>query len=133
MALQARVIGPESDLGQFSTLDFFGNSIGREFADVKLTKDQVEKANGNRFIELKGDKPAKSGDPEADAAAEAAAAEEEAEAETIRARLAELEVTVDGRASLKTLRSKLDAAEKAEAKRLEEAERLAQAAAEANQ
>lgn len=133
MALQARVIGPESDLGHFTTLDFFGNAIGREFADVTLTAEQVEKANGNRFIELKGHKPLKAGDVEAAAVEARAEAEEGAEAETIRARLAELEVSVDGRASIKTLRTKLEAAEKAEAKRLEEAEALAQAAAEANQ
>lgn len=109
MTLQARVIGPEEDLGPITTINFFGNDIGREFSDVELTKEQVVKAHGNRFIELKGTKP----DQNAEQADE--------EGDAIRARLAELGVSVDGRASLKTLRSKVDAAEQAEAKRPEAA------------
>lgn len=126
MSLQARIIGPESDLGHVSTLDFFGNTLTREFSDVSLTAEQVRKAEGNRFIELKG----QDRDQTPDEARQAA--DDEAEADLIRERLAELKVKVDGRASLTTLRSKLDAAEKAEAKRLEaEADAQAKAQAEA--
>ena len=42
-------------------------------------------------------------------------------------------MTVDGRASLKTLRGKLDAAEKAEAKRLEDEAEAARKAAEGSE
>lgn len=123
MALQARVIGPESDLGVFSKLNFFGNEIDRDWTDVTLTKEQIEKANGNRYIELKGHKAPKPGNAEAEAAQAAREAEDEAEAETIRARLTELGVE-PGNANLAALRTKLDKAEKAEAKRLEEEEDL---------
>lgn len=127
MTTQARVIGPASELGHFDTLNFFGNEIGREFTDVTLTPDQLRKAEGNPYIEIKGADDALS-DEEL-----RKAKEDEAEAEKIRARLAELDVTVDGRASLKTLRGKLDAAEKAEAKRLEDEAEAARKAAEGSE
>lgn len=127
MALQARVIGPESDLGHFTTLDFFGNALTREFSDVKLTPEQVKKAEGNPYIELKGQNRTQTADEQRQAA------DDEAEADLIRERLAELKVTVKSTEKLATLRTKLDAAEKAEAKRLEdeEAARLKAAEAEA--
>lgn len=127
MTTQARVIGPASELGHFDTLNFFGNEIGREFTDVTLTPDQLRKAEGNPYIEIKGADEALT-DEEL-----RKAKEDEAEAEKIRARLAELDVTVDGRASLKTLRGKLDAAEKAEAKRLEDEAEAARKAAEGSE
>jgi len=127
MTTQARVIGPASELGHFDTLNFFGNEIGREFTDVTLTPDQLRKAEGNPYIEIKGADDALS-DEEL-----RKAKEDEAEAEKIRARLAELDVTVDGRVSLKTLRGKLDAAEKAEAKRLEDEAEAARKAAEGSE
>lgn len=123
MALQARVIGPETDLGHFSTLSYFGNEIGREFSDVTLTPDQIRKAEGNRFIELKGQHRAQTVDEQRQTA------DDEAEVDLIRERLAELEVAVPANATLKTLRSKLEAAEKAEAKRLEDEEAARQKAA----
>lgn len=127
MTTQARVIGPASELGHFDTLNFFGNEIGREFTDVTLTPDQLRKAEGNPYIEIKGADDALSDEDLRKAK------EDEAEAEKIRARLAELDVTVDGRASLKTLRGKLDAAEKAEAKRLEDEAEAARKAAEGSE
>jgi hypothetical protein len=127
MTTQARVIGPASELGHFDTLNFFGNEIGREFTDVTLTPDQLRKAEGNPYIEIQGADDALT-DEEL-----RKAKEDEAEAEKIRARLAELDVTVDGRASLKTLRGKLDAAEKAEAKRLEDEAEAARKAAEGSE
>lgn len=127
MTTQARVIGPASELGHFDTLNFFGNEIGREFTDVTLTPDQLRKAEGNPYIEIKGADDALS-DEEL-----RKAKEDEAEADKIRARLAELDVTVDGRASLKTLRGKLEAAEKAEAKRLEDEAEAARKAAEGSE
>ena len=127
MTTQARVIGPASELGHFDTLNFFGNEIGREFTDVTLTPDQLRKAEGNPYIEIKGADEAPT-DEEL-----RKAKEDEAEADKIRARLAELDVTVDGRASLKTLRGKLDAAEKAEAKRLEDEAEAARKAAEGSE
>lgn len=127
MTTQARVIGPASELGHFDTLNFFGNEIGREFTDVTLTPDQLRKAEGNPYIEIKGADEALT-DEEL-----RKAKEDETEAEKIRARLAELDVTVDGRASLKTLRGKLDAAEKAEAKRLEDEAEAARKAAEGSE
>lgn len=127
MTTQARVIGPASELGHFDTLNFFGNEIGREFTDVTLTPDQLRKAEGNPYIEIKGADDALT-DEEL-----RKAKEDEAEEEKIRARLAELDVTVDGRASLKTLRGKLDAAEKAEAKRLEDEAEAARKAAEGSE
>lgn len=127
MTTQSRVIGPASELGHFDTLNFFGNEIGREFTDVTLTPDQLRKAEGNPYIEIKGADDALT-DEEL-----RKAKEDEAEAEKIRARLAELDVTVDGRASLKTLRGKLDAAEKAEAKRLEDEAEAARKAAEGSE
>lgn len=127
MTTQARVIGPASELGHFDTLNFFGNEIGREFTDVTLTPDQLRKAEGNPYIEIKGADDALT-DEEL-----RKAKEDEAEADKIRARLAELAVTVDGRASLKTLRGKLDAAEKAEAKRLEDEAEAARKAAEGSE
>lgn len=127
MTTQARVIGPASELGHFDTLNFFGNEIGREFTDVTLTPDQLRKAEGNPYIEIKGaDEALTDEELRKDK-------EDEAEAEKIRARLAELDVTVDGRASLKTLRGKLDAAEKAEAKRLEDEAEAARRAAEGSE
>lgn len=127
MTTQARVIGPASELGHFDTLNFFGNEIGREFTDVTLTPDQLRKAEGNPYIEIKGaDEALTDEELRKDK-------EDEAEAEKIRARLAELDVTVDGRASLKTLRRKLDAAEKAEAKRLEDEAEAARKAAEGSE
>lgn len=127
MTTQARVIGPASELGHFDTLNFFGNEIGREFTDVTLTPDQLRKAEGNPYIEIKGADEALT-DEEL-----RKAKEDEAEADKIRARLAELDVTVDGRASLKTLRGKLEAAEKAEAKRLEDEAEAARKAAEGSE
>lgn len=127
MTTQARVIGPASELGHFDTLSFYGNEIGREFTDVTLTPDQLRKAEGNPYIEIKGADDALT-DEEL-----RKAKEDEAEAEKIRARLAELDVSVDGRASLKTLRGKLDAAEKAEAKRLEDEAEAARKAAEGSE
>ncbi|ANC53449.1 hypothetical protein A4249_07125 [Brevundimonas sp. GW460-12-10-14-LB2] len=127
MTTQARVIGPASELGHFDTLNFFGNEIGREFTDVTLTPDQLRKAEGNPYIEIKGADDALSDEDLRKAK------EDEAEAEKIRARLAELDMTVDGRASLKTLRGKLDAAEKAEAKRLEDEAEAARKAAEGSE
>lgn len=122
MTLQARVIGPESDLGHFESLAFFGNQIGREFSDVRLSPDQILKAEGNPYIELKGQAPTREEQREA--------SDDEVEEGLIRERLAELKVKVDGRASLATLRSKLDAAEKGEAKRLEDEAEAARKAAE---
>ena len=124
MTLQARVIGPESDLGHVDTLNFFGNQIGREFSDVKLSPEQILKAEGNPYIELKGQAPT--------IAEQREASDDEVEEGLIRERLAELKVKVDGRASLTSLRSKLETAEKAEAKLLEdEAEAAAKAAEDA--
>ena len=94
---------------------------------MTLTPDQLRKAEGNPYIEIKGADDALT-DEEL-----RKAKEDEAEADKIRARLAELDVTVDGRASLKTLRGKLDAAEKAEAKRLEDEAEAARKAAEGSE
>ena len=116
MALQARVIGPESDLGHVSTLDYFGNALTREWGDVSLTPDQVKKAEGNRFIELKGQNRTLTTEEARQVA------DDEAEADLIRERLAELSVNVKPTEKLATLRTKLEAAEKAEAKRLEDEE-----------
>ena len=124
MNLQARVIGPETDLGHFTTLTYFGNEIGREWSPVNLTAAQIRKAEGNPYIELKG-QAAKVVDQQQQS-------DDEIEAGLIRERLAELGVTVSQKAILPTLRAKLDEAEKAEAKRLEdEAEVQAKAQAEA--
>lgn len=115
--VQARLIGPVEELGQSGSIEFFGQTVTREFATIELTKDQIEKANGNRFIELKGQKLAKQ--------------DEKAEAEVIRDRLEELGEPVKDGAAVRTVRAKVAPAEKAQAKREAEAEAKAEEAAQA--
>ncbi len=115
--VQARLIGPEEELGQVSSVEFFGQTVTREFSPIELTKEQIEKANGNRFIELKGQKLPKT--------------DEKAEAETIRDRLNELNEPVKDDAAVRTVRAKVAPAEKAQAKREAEAEAKAEEAAQA--
>ena len=125
MTLQARVIGPASELGQFESLDFFGQSLTREFADVTFTTEQVKILEDNRYVELKG-KPDNQTEAE-----EKEDRRDDAEREVISARLVELGEKVDGRMSIGTLRSKLATAERAQAEREDAAERKAAEAQEA--
>lgn len=114
MKIEARIIGPESELGVFGSLDFYGHSLTREWSEIDADKETRNKLAGNRYVEIRGDAKAKDGSDEVD---------------VIRARLDELGVKHDGRESLKTLQGKLDKAEAAKAKQdEEEAEVLAEAA-----
>lgn len=128
--MEARIIGPASELGQFDSLNFYGNSLTREFGEITVSPEQLVKLQGNRYVEIKGQPKAQEIDVEA---AEGAKRESDQEA-AIRARLDELGVEHDGRASLKTLQGKLDAAEKAKAKAdAEAADALAEAQAQLDQ
>lgn len=51
--MKARIIGAEDELGPFHTLTFFGLSLSREWSEIKATPEQVEKLQGNRFVELR--------------------------------------------------------------------------------
>jgi len=114
--MEARIIGSSEELGMFETITLFGNQLSREWSEVKVTPEQYQKLQGNRYVELRGEAT------EAETSEEAAlqATQEQNETDQIKARLDELGVSYRSDASPKTLRSKLDQAEKAEAQRLEE-------------
>lgn len=117
--MEARIIGPESELGPVTTLDFFGVTLSREWSEINPTAAQLVKLDRNRYVELRGAQ-----------APNASAEDDEVEEGLIRERLAELGVDVSAKAKLPTLRTKLADAEKAKA--AQDAEEAA-AAAEADE
>ena len=85
---EARLIGPASELGDVSEgLEFYGNTITRDWGEVDLTAEQIEKAKGNRYIELKGapDKPEDATEAKQEADKEAARAAEKNEEKRLQA------------------------------------------------
>jgi hypothetical protein len=115
--MEARIIGPESDLGPVTTLDFYGLSLSREWSEIKPTSAQLSKLDGNRYVEIRGDHAPK-----------ASADDDEVEEGLIRERLTELGVEVSAKAKLPALRTKLAAAETAKAAQDEEEAEAAAAA-----
>lgn len=120
--MEARIIGTEEDLGDVrGGLSFFGNTLTRDWSDIDVSDDQLAKLKANRFVQVRGRTKS-----EADDQQELADAEE---MRTIKGRLDELGADYGAKASLSTLRSKLDAAEKAHASAQQDAEKAADEAA----
>lgn len=117
--MEARIIGPEEELGDVrGGLHVQGHHLTRDWSKVDPTAEQLQKLQGNRFVELRGSPKAgvaaaastpatngQSGAPQSTAA----------EAESIRARLTELGVAFKPKTPLMALRSALAKAEKAKA------------------
>lgn len=51
--MDARIIGPASELGQFETLTFYGHVLSRDWSKIDPTSGALEKLQGNRFVELR--------------------------------------------------------------------------------
>ncbi len=102
--MDARIIGPASELGSFETLTFFGYELSREWSKLSPDPDPVSlrKFNGSRFIELR-EKRKPSEEPPVDTVAE------------IKARLVELGVEFDAKAKKDELTVLLEQAEAAHA------------------
>ncbi len=115
--MEARIIGPASELGDARDgLNFFGNTLVRdEWTEVKVNAEQAEKLRGNRYVEVRGDKP-----EDVDPVKQKAEAEEDAEEANIRARLDELGVNHKPSDNKKALTAKLEKAEKADTKEARE-------------
>jgi hypothetical protein len=117
--MEARIIGPASELGVFESLEFYGQPLTREWSKIDMPDQDVEKLKANRYVELRDGK-AKAGKLSTDT---------DVEDETIKARLDELGVEYSPKASPEALKRTLEKAEKAKAKQdEEEAEVLAEAA-----
>lgn len=102
--MDARIIGPASELGSFETLTFFGYELSREWSKLSPDPDPVSlrKFQGSRFIELR----------------EKRKPSEEAPVDTvpeIKGRLEELGVAFDARAKKDELAALLEQAEAAQA------------------
>lgn len=122
--MEARIIGSEEELGDTRKgLPFFGNTLTREWSDIDVSDEQLAKLKANRFMQVRGRTKS-----EADDQQELADAEE---MRTIKGRLDELGADYGAKASLSTLRTKLDSAEKAHAAAEDEAEKAAAEAADA--
>ena len=110
--MEARIVGPDAELGDVRDgITFFGQRITREWGKVDLSSDALAKAQGNPYIEVREGKkaPVQTTVPK------------ETEEATVKARLDELGVAYGEKDKLPALKSKLDAAEKAQAEAEEEA------------
>lgn len=120
--MDARIVGPEAELGDVrSGVNFYGATLTREWSKVDFNGDALAKAKANKFVELRDGK----------GKAAASTVPEEAEEETVKARLDELGVEFSDKDKLPALKSKLDKAERAQAKAEEEADAAEEAAREA--
>lgn len=55
---EARIIGPESELGDIGEgLTFFGHTLTREFSEHDFTPDEIATLQDNRYVELRGVPP----------------------------------------------------------------------------
>lgn len=100
--MDARIIGPASELGDFQTLDFYGHALSRDWSRIDPEPAVLGKLQGNPYVELR-EKRKPSEEPPADTLAE------------IKARLTDLGVEFDGRAKKANLEALLEQAEAAKA------------------
>lgn len=102
--MDARIIGPASELGPFETLTFYGHVLSKDWAKIEPTEAVLEKLKGNRFVELReGGRKKPSEEAPIDTVAE------------ITARLTELGVEFDPKAKKADLAELLSQAEAAHA------------------
>lgn len=100
--MDARIIGPASELGDFHTLNFFGHELSRDWSKIDPEPAVLAKLEANRFVELR-EKRRASEEPPTDTLVE------------IKARLSDLGVEFDGRAKKADLEQLLAQAEAAKA------------------
>lgn len=101
--MDARVIGPASELGQFETLTFYGHDISKDWAKIEPSEAVLTKLQGNRYVELREGRKKPSDEAPIDTVTE------------ITARLTELGVEFDPKAKKADLAELLTAAEAAHA------------------
>lgn len=101
--MDARIIGPASELGDFETLNFFGYDLSRSWSKIEPEGGVLSKLQGNRYVELREGRAKPSETPPIDTVPE------------IKARLTELGVEFDGRSGKDALTELLAAAEAAHA------------------
>lgn len=100
--MDARIIDPASELGDFHTLTFYGHTLSRDWSKIEPDAGVLGKLQGNRFVELR-EKRKPSDEPPADTVPE------------IKARLADLGVEFDPKAKKPELETLLQQAETAKA------------------
>lgn len=100
--MDARIIGPASELGQFDTLTVFGCELSRDWSKINPSPAVLRKLQGNRYVELR-ERRKPSDEPPIDTAPE------------IKARLTELGVEFDPKAKKADLEAMLEQAEAAQA------------------
>lgn len=100
--MDARIIGPASELGQFETLAVFGCELSRDWSKIDPSPAVLRKLQGNRYVELR-ERRKPTEEPPIDTLPE------------IKARLTELGVEFDARGKKADLEALLELAEAARA------------------